>query len=71
MHILTRRPEYCLCYTNVVFNAVLVFLFFPLLTKAALRFQVQMKSLTTKESVSSYFISRAANFVRSQRSVQD
>ena len=48
MHILLRRPDYCLCYTNIVFNAVLVFLFFPLLTKAALRFHVQMKSLTTK-----------------------
>ena len=42
MDILTLRPEYCLCYTIIVFNPVLVFLFFPLLTKAALRFQVQM-----------------------------
>ena len=69
MDILSLRPEYCLCYAIIVFNPVLVFLFFPLLTKAALRFQVQMKSLTTRESVSSYFLSRAANFVTSQRSV--
>ena len=48
MHILLRRPDYCLCYNEHCFQCAACLSFFPLLTKAALRFHVQMKSLTTK-----------------------
>ena len=49
MHILLRRPDYCLyCLHEHCFQCGACLSFFPLLTKAALRFHVQMKSLTTK-----------------------